>query len=772
MPAKESPKTMKKPPVTDTPKGFGPQDIIFMLLKHKWMILILTFVGLGAAAVVHKKQVPIYQSTAKLLVRYVMETGATDAFSDMKRPGNSPSRKGDPVMLTEIEILNSVDLSKKVAEEIGLEKLIPGLGEVTDENRAQVLASGAGAILSKLEVWPGDSPNVLHLIYSNTDQKIVKAVLDELVEQYFQKHLDIHRSVAAFDVVTKQTEEVRARLEQTERELNRLKTDSGLTSLAAATDALTAQRTRTQENLMSARAEEAEQEARIKSYADALNIDDASSPENGATDKPAVDPATRIPAQVITEFRAIMDMLAILQKRDLDLRVKFTDANRLVAQNQRQINDYLERRRSLSASYPSLTQESVATVEQTGNTAYNLDIEKARLASIKAKIQVFNEHLAEISALFSEQYAIGAQIDAMERKRQMEEAEFRLLESKLKEAKLVKDLDTKSMPNILVIQDPTEPAKSLDPLTQKIILGLAGGGLALGLGLAFLIEMLFNRKIERPTEIQTRLQLPLLLSIPLARRSERGGPLLGGSKRDTKRIGDSEAEWAATKGGEELALASQSEKADHFILPYSETIRDRIIFNFEVNNVIHKPKLLAVTGLSDGAGTSTIAAGLAKSFSEIRGVKVLLVDLSSFHPQESPLFGEMPRHSLTNALRLAQGADFRERPQNLYYANAPSRRDESGLSKFTPLQLHEMMPLLHASEYDYIIFDMPPVDQTSRTLTMAGLMDKVLLVLDAQNTSREALKWGYSELTKGRADVSCIFNKTRSHGPEWLLGAQ
>ncbi|MCU0779028.1 MAG: AAA family ATPase, partial [Akkermansiaceae bacterium] len=323
---------------------------------------------------------------------------------------------------------------------------------------------------------------------------------------------------------------------------------------------------------------------------------------------------------------------------------------------------------------------------------------------------------------------------------------------------------------IEIIQQPTEPVKTFDELTQKIILGLAGGGLALGLGLAFMLELLFNRKIERSVEIQTRLQLPLMLSIPFVRRGERGGLLLGGGKRDAPRIGDKGAEWVPVEGVEELSIANQAEKNDHFILPYSETIRDRIIFNFEVNNVIHKPKLVAVTGMSEGAGTSTIAAGLAKSFAEIRGVKVLLVDLSSFHPQENPIFGEIPRHSLSNALRLAQSDDFRDRPQNLYYANAPSRRDESGLTQFTPLHLHEMMPMLHASEYDYIIFDMPPVDQTSRTLTMAGLMDKVLLVLDAENTSREGLKWGYSELTKGRADVSCIFNKTRTHGPDWLTG--
>jgi len=49
-------------------------------------------------------------------------------------------------------------------------------------------------------------------------------------------------------------------------------------------------------------------------------------------------------------------------------------------------------------------------------------------------------------------------------------------------------------------------------------------------------------------------------------------------------------------------------------------------------------------------------------------------------------------------------------------------------------------------------------------------MDKVVLVLDADNTDREELQWGYSELTRGQADVSCVFNKSREVGPRWLLG--
>ena len=51
---------------------------------------------------------------------------------------------------------------------------------------------------------------------------------------------------------------------------------------------------------------------------------------------------------------------------------------------------------------------------------------------------------------------------------------------------------------------------------------------------------------------------------------------------------------------------------------------------------------------------------------------------------------------------------------------------------------------------------------------MAALMDKVVLVLDAENTIKDMLVWTYSELTKGKADVSCVFNKARSDVPSWL----
>lgn len=753
--------------------GFSVQDVIYIVFKHKWKIIVLSLLGFAAAAMVFMNQKPLYASTAKLLVRYVIETGTVDPYSEMKSPGGGGRRGGDPVILTEMEILRSLDLAKEVAGVLRAENPQPGVA-------ASGLASeqdAAMAILGKLMVFPGSSPNVLYLTYANEDKALPRTTLEKIVELYFKRHLEIHRSAAAFDTVASQTEEVRLRLEQTENELNALRTETGIVSLADAIAVLSGQKAKTQEDLMQSKASLAEQLATIDSLTKAGAAAEAAADASLSTDptngspkagKTTNDPVNQPPSQVITEFRTVVELLSFLQKRDVELRIKFKTGNRLLSQNQQQIENYEARRRGLIEKYPDLVNEAAVLTSDSKDPRRSLDAERARLAAITAKIEVLKTHLEEISDLFKEQYAIGAKIESLDRRKQMEDAEYRSLEEKLKDAKLRQTLDPARMPNITLVQTPTEPIKTYDEKVTKIAMGLAGGGLVIGVGLAFLIELLFDRRVKRPTEIQTRLQLPLLLSIPYIRPKDRGG-LMFSNESSVPRIGQ-EGDMKLSMPRDSESCHSEVGRSSHFIHRYAETIRDRIIFNFEINNLTHKPKFVAVTGLSEGAGASTVAAGLAKSFSDISGVKVLLVDLSSVHPEDSPIFGEVHRHSLNGALQLAGGEKFRESTESLYYASATARRDVSGLTTFSPMHLYELMPQLQASDFDYIIFDMPPINQTSRTLTMAGLMDKVLLVLDADNTSRDALKWGYSELEKGKADVSCIFNKTRSHAPEWVLG--
>ena len=78
------------------------------------------------------------------------------------------------------------------------------------------------------------------------------------------------------------------------------------------------------------------------------------------------------------------------------------------------------------------------------------------------------------------------------------------------------------------------------------------------------------------------------------------------------------------------------------------------------------------------------------------------------------------------------------------------------------------MPKLKASDYDYIIFDMPPVTQTSVTTRLAGFMDTVMLVIESEKTDREVVQQANQLLLQSKANVTAVLNKTRKYIPARL----
>ena len=291
---------------------------------------------------------------------------------------------------------------------------------------------------------------------------------------------------------------------------------------------------------------------------------------------------------------------------------------------------------------------------------------------------------------------------------------------------------------------------------DKVALGLAGGGIALGIALALLRGLFFNRTVGRPLQLETRLHIPVMLSIPYSKSSRNGHVALptNGSQASpgalaTKRHHSKLAPW----------------EPGHFIRRYCDAIRDRLGLYFELNHLTHKPKLVGVAGLSDNAGASTLAAGLAASLSETNDGKVLLVDVNLGPEEVHSFFKGKPAYSLNAALKpkeeMASAAD------NLYLATVGSRNAggpaQLGLKKF-----FDMMPNLKASDFDYIIFDMPPLHQTSPSWGMAAFMDKLLLVVEAEKNNRDVINRGYRKLVEERDNVAVVVNKTRSYVPKWL----
>ena len=117
--------------------GVHLDDILFALFKRKSTVLFCALLGIIAAAGLYSLWPAIYESRAKLLVRYVLERSGVDPV-EAERAVTASSNEGDRVIGAEVEILTSWDLAVQVADAIGPSRL----GASSKEAAAMSILSG------------------------------------------------------------------------------------------------------------------------------------------------------------------------------------------------------------------------------------------------------------------------------------------------------------------------------------------------------------------------------------------------------------------------------------------------------------------------------------------------------------------------------------------------------------------------------------------------------------------------------------------------------
>ena len=304
--------------------------------------------------------------------------------------------------------------------------------------------------------------------------------------------------------------------------------------------------------------------------------------------------------------------------------------------------------------------------------------------------------------------------------------------------------------------------------------------MGLAFALAFAVEFYLDPCLKRPAEVEAKLGVPLFLSIPLFRQNGHSHSLNSGKKvpllaesNQEKPPGNGEPHLAKQESNgveESLALARESTgesgvarwDSEHPMHPFSDALRDRLISFFEIKNMTHKPKLVALTSCKEGSGVSTVAAGLAASLSETGDGNVLLVDMNQQEGSAQQFYRGNPA-CLDEALQ-ADTRDHALVQDNLYVVAESSTGDN--LPRALPRRFKNIVPKLKASDFDYIIFDLPPVNQISMTPRLARFMDVILMVIESETTDKEVLKKGITLLHESQKNIGTVLNKRRSYVPK------
>lgn len=706
------------------------EDICYVLFRHKWKILFLTLAGLVAAGFVYKTSPRLYRSEAKLMVKYIteMELPTAGAGEGQLR---SPVLRGEAVVNSEVEILTSMNLALKVAEAVGPERILAKVGGGNDVVSAALVVHG-GTL--------ADVPrrgNVIRVTFQHPDPTVVRPVLSNLVEQYFTKHVEIHRALASLDDFTQQRAQVGDRLHSTEQTLWDLKRTNGIFAVQESKKAAAEQVARVQQGLSEAETELATREAALASLQTALPKDAATAALAAAGQEERRD-----------QYQLIRTQLEQARRRKLELLGQFRETNPWVQKQQEQIARLEKQKKEMEQQDPTLSLSNLSMgsgIQGSGGGSSDLFGEAGRITILRAKVDALKSALARARADEANLYALEAPIVQLERSRELEEARYRLLSSALEQAQIGSGMG--ASPNISRVQDPTPPARDIGGLYKKVA-ACAAGGLLLGLAMAVLMEFFVDQSVKRPIELSRILPLPVLMSIPKAGRKARAAVRNGLAPR--------------------LALVSGSRSAsvtEQHLQPYIEALRDRILNRFET--LARKPKLVGVCGCAPGAGVTSIAAGLAASLSEAGDLKVLLVDMKRGHGRSHPMLGSRKTCTLVEALEGPKRQEGLIAP-NLYLASAGSGNQQVMTS---PRKFMSVVPQLNTSDYDYIVFDMPPVDQVSITPRLAKHMDLTLMVVEAEKAHQSTVKQAGSLLLEFSQNVAVVLNKTRDYLPKQISQA-
>ena len=317
---------------------------------------------------------------------------------------------------------------------------------------------------------------------------------------------------------------------------------------------------------------------------------------------------------------------------------------------------------------------------------------RAEIADLDAQISSLNEQLAAAPQGSSQWRTLSDQ-------RSQLDASRLALQSQLVS---VSALSTDPGQVVQPAQRPTSPSSPDHPV--NLALGLLAG-LVGGASLAYARERLSDR-IAEPLVLERYLGAPTLGLIP---------------------------KTAALRGSARLAILEDPRG------PAAEAYRT---LRTNLLAVARRPSLktFLVTSADMGEGKTTIAANLAAALAQV-GRSVILISADLRFPRAHAFFGVPNDHGLGQVLRgnvpLSEALADTELPDLRVLPSGPATEVDEPVELLQSDRMREVLE--RCREADFVLIDGPPILAMADSLVLAGLVDGVLLVIDARNATRSGV---------------------------------
>ncbi|WP_199323778.1 MULTISPECIES: GumC family protein [Leptolyngbya] len=652
----------------------------WLILKRRWLTAATVLAAtVGLVGLATSMQRPSFEANGRLLVQSNRTTSLT-GVGEKVGTLESLKREGNPLD-TQAVVVTSYPILQRVIDTLQLKN---SKGRPMDPEE----------LSKQLKVEAVPTTDILNLKYSDNDAEMAANVVNQIMKAYIDNNLKTNQEEAnkAGRFIESQLPRAEAELQKASEELRLFRTQNQIVDLERESAANINSLSLLQDQLNQARSQLADVARQEQVVRDQLGLEtgqaiDLASLSQSPGVQEALSQLQQVQTRLVTEqarFKSTTPQIQTLQQQEQDLNAllqsrvsEAVGASVQVAPGALQVGDI---KRKLA--------ESLATLQ-----SQKLGLE-GRVGTLAGLQSSFRSRMAATPTLVKQQ-------SELERKQDLAQKAYENLTSRLQEIQVARN---QQVGNARVLQNalvPTQPTGRM-----RLILLAAGTmiGLLLGVAAAFFRDMM---------------------------------------DKSLKTVKEAEAQYGYTM----LGLVPKFETSDTptIVSPSADDISPRVIAMTSPRSMIHeayqmlqanlkfmsldkKVKTIVISSAVPREGKSEVAANLAATMAQ-SGRKVLLVDADMRNPSQHHLWGIVNSVGLSNVV-----VDQSELRQAVKPITNNLSILTAGVMPPNPLAILDseaMTTLLEtiAKDYDYVLFDTPPLAGTADAAVLGKMADGVLITV-------------------------------------------
>lgn len=665
-------------------KQYYPDELdlqkFWALIRRRWLPATAVFgLVLALSAFAATRKDPEYEAVGRLLLKVDRQTALVGLLQAEDNRNLSVDRESS-VLTTQAEVLRSIPVAQKVVDELQLK----------DEEGAPLQP---GTLLKSLTAKPIGGTDILQITYTSDDPEEAAAIVNAFAKAYSEQSIDIRRQDAAEarKFIAEQLPKTEAAVREAEATLREFKEANGIVALEQEAISGVDLITNLQQQLTTAQAQLTDASARASLLQAQLGL----------------TPEQALVVASVSQAPGIQEVLTQLQTAQSNLevqRTRYRDNHPAIASAQREVSalsSELSRRvGEVAGSTQGISQGDLQAGGVEQDLIANLIQAEAQRAGFENQVRT----LTSAQASYRERMGVLPRLEQtqreLERRLQAAQATYETLLTRLQEIQVSENQNTGNARLISPAEVPVAPSGP-----GKGVYLLLGGvvGLLAGLATALTLDLV-DRSLKTVKEARELFGYTLLGIIPSFTRDGRLRST-GDMERSIPRI------IAQDCPNSPVAEAYQMLQANLKFLSSDREIKSMVI-----------------TSSAPREGKSEVSANLAVAIAQV-GHRVLLVDADMRHPSQHHAWDLTNGMGLSNVL--VDQLDFRTLVQrvmpNLDVLTA-------GVIPPNPVALldsNRMSALIQefSNEYDYVLFDTPPLSGTADASVLGKMADGVLLMV-------------------------------------------